>query len=524
MVTTTQASPSEERRAIADGRTPSRRRRKGDTKPSIAIESASCMPSTSSSRALGILAIAYRYYSAFIAAKVMVARRLARDAGAYEVRRPQLLPHAAAGCSSATTSRPSPAPGRWSARCWRRSSATRPASSGWSPACCLAGAVHDMTVAVGLDAPRRPVARRDRAHRDRPGRRHHRRHRHPLHRRHRARRPRHRRRQRARRERVGHLHHRHDHPARDLHGLLHVQVAEGPDQGGDDHRRHRACSSCVILGERVAASSFGSLVRAVARTSSRSLLAVYGFAASVLPVWMLLTPRDYLSTFMKIGTIALLVDRRHHRQPGAADAGLLAVHRRRRPDHSRAAVPVRVHHHRLRRDLRLPRADRVRHDAEDGRQGNRHPPDRLRRDAAAKGSSASWRSIAATALHPGDYFAINTPPAVYQTLEDTPAHRCRWSICPTCRRRSARTSSAGPAARVSLAIGMADIFSRLPGMRGLMAYWYHFAIMFEALFILTTIDAGTRVARFALAGVRRPRLEAVRAHRLDARLDRSRRR
>jgi carbon starvation protein len=51
---------------------------------------------------------------------------------------------------------------------------------------------------------------------------------------------------------------------------------------------------------------------------------------------------------------------------------------------------------------------------------------------------------------------------------------------------------------VSLAIGMADIFSRLPGMRGLMAYWYHFAIMFEALFILTTIDAGTRVARFAL--------------------------
>ena len=51
---------------------------------------------------------------------------------------------------------------------------------------------------------------------------------------------------------------------------------------------------------------------------------------------------------------------------------------------------------------------------------------------------------------------------------------------------------------VSLAIGMADIFSRLPGMRGLMDYWYHFAIMFEALFILTTIDAGTRVARFAL--------------------------
>jgi carbon starvation protein len=55
-----------------------------------------------------------------------------------------------------------------------------------------------------------------------------------------------------------------------------------------------------------------------------------------------------------------------------------------------------------------------------------------------------------------------------------------------------------PGGAVSLAVGMADIFSKLPGMRGLMAYWYHFAIMFEALFILTTIDAGTRVARFVL--------------------------
>ena len=63
---------------------------------------------------------------------------------------------------------------------------------------------------------------------------------------------------------------------------------------------------------------------------------------------------------------------------------------------------------------------------------------------------------------------------------------------------------------------MADIFSRLPGMRGLMAYWYHFAIMFEALFILTTIDAGTRVAPLPAAGIRRPRLEAVRAARLGA--------
>ena len=84
---------------------------------------------------------------------------------------------------------------------------------------------------------------------------------------------------------------------------------------------------------------------------------------------MLLTPRDYLSTFMKIGTILFLVIGVIVREPDAAGAGLLAVHRRRRPDHSRSALPVRVHHDRVRRDLRLPRADRDRHDAEDDRQG-----------------------------------------------------------------------------------------------------------------------------------------------------------
>ena len=106
--------------------------------------------------------------------------------------------------------------------------------------------------------------------------------------------------------------------------------------------------------------------------------------------------------------------------------------------------------------------------------------------------------IAATSLHPGDYYAINTPPAVYQTLRDAAG----MPLAMTNLRRSAGQVGENVIGRtgggVSLAIGMAEIFSRLPGMRGLMAYWYHFAIMFEALFILTTIDAGTRVARFAL--------------------------
>ena len=136
----------------------------------------------------------------------------------------------------------------------------------------------------------------------------------------------------------------------------------------------------VILGQ----AGRGVVDRRTGSTLSREQLivamAAYGFVASVLPVWMLLCPRDYLSSFMKIGTIALLVVGVIDRQPRAADAGVHPVHRRRRPDHPGPALPVRLHHHRLRRDLRLPRADRVGHDAEDDRPRVRHP----RRSATAR--------------------------------------------------------------------------------------------------------------------------------------------
>jgi carbon starvation protein len=98
--------------------------------------------------------------------------------------------------------------------------------------------------------------------------------------------------------------------------------------------------------------------------------------------------------------------------------------------------------------------------------------------------------IAASAMHPGDYFAINTSPAVFSTLGMTVTN------LPALEAAVQETVTGRTGGAVSLAIGMAQIFSGLPGMRHLLDYWYHFAIMFEALFILTTIDAGTRVARF----------------------------
>jgi len=106
--------------------------------------------------------------------------------------------------------------------------------------------------------------------------------------------------------------------------------------------------------------------------------------------------------------------------------------------------------------------------------------------------------VAAASLAPGDYYAINTPPAVYQTLTDDSGAPMRVVNLPELEKAVGENVTGRTGGAVSLAIGMADIFSRLPGMSGLMAYWYHYAIMFEALFILTTIDAGTRVARFAL--------------------------
>jgi carbon starvation protein len=98
--------------------------------------------------------------------------------------------------------------------------------------------------------------------------------------------------------------------------------------------------------------------------------------------------------------------------------------------------------------------------------------------------------IAASSLHPGDYYAINLPIEKFKALGYSTVNLDMLS------REVGEVVAGRPGGAVSLAVGFAQIFTALPGMKSLMSYWYHFAIMFEALFILTTIDAGTRIGRF----------------------------
>ena len=124
----------------------------------------------------------------------------------------------------------------------------------------------------------------------------------------------------------------------------------------------------VLVGPYVVANPTLSSIFTLSKTQISLIIPVYGFVASVLPVWMLLCPRDYLSTYLKLGTIAMLALGIVVRAAAAADGAGHPVHPRRRPDHPRQAVPVPVHHHRLRGHLRVPRHHRLRHHAQDDRQ------------------------------------------------------------------------------------------------------------------------------------------------------------
>ena len=221
------------------------------------------------------------------------------------------------------------------------------------------------------------------------------------------------------------------------------------------------------------------------------MMAVYGLVASVLPVWLVLEPRDYLSTYVKLGTIAVLV------------IGVFVVHP----------------------NIQFPNFTSFVHGGGPIIKGPLFPflfvtiacgaisgfhslvssgttPKMLDKESDARfiGYGAMvceslvgvLALIAACSLHPGDYFAINTTPQVFSHLGLSIVNLDTFSS-EVGEKLAGRTGGA-----VSLAVGMAQIFRGLPGMKQLMGYWYHYAIMFEALFILTTVDTGTRVARYVL--------------------------
>ena len=109
-----------------------------------------------------------------------------------------------------------------------------------------------------------------------------------------------------------------------------------------------------------------------------------------------------------------------------------------------------------------------------------------------EGFVAIMALVAACVLVPADYFAITTPAQAFASLKMTPVH------LPDLATAVGEQLQGRAGGAVSLAVGMAYIFSAVPFMKGLMGYWYHFAIMFEAVFILTAVDTGTRVGRYML--------------------------
>ncbi|MBT9283474.1 MAG: carbon starvation protein A [Hydrogenibacillus schlegelii] len=233
------------------------------------------------------------------------------------------------------------------------------------------------------------------------------------------------------------------------------------------------------------------------------LIAVYGFLASVLPVWLLLAPRDYLSSFLKIGTIVLLA------------IGIFIV------------MP----------EIRMPAVTRFVDGTGPVFSGPLFPflfitiacgavsgfhslvasgttPKLIEKESHARmigygamlmeSFVAIMAMIAAAHLEPGLYFAMNAPAAVIgTTAEQAAAKVSEWGfvISPELIEQMAKdvgeqTILSRTGGAPTLAVGMAEIFSQF--MAGAKAFWYHFAILFEAVFILTTVDAGTRIGRFIL--------------------------
>jgi carbon starvation protein len=235
-------------------------------------------------------------------------------------------------------------------------------------------------------------------------------------------------------------------------------------------------------------------------------LIVYGFVASVLPVWLLLAPRDYLSTFMKIGTIVLLA-------VGIAITLPAMQMPRTTPFAFNGEGPV----------FAGPLFPFVFIIIACGALSGFHSliasgttPKLIQKESQVRvigygamlteSFVAVMAMIAATILDPGVYFAMNANPSLLGDTVQSASQAVNgfgFQVSPDTLSQTANnvgeeTIVGRTGGAPTLAVGMSEIFSAFLGGQALQAFWYHFAIMFEALFILTTVDAGTRVGRFMI--------------------------
>jgi carbon starvation protein len=263
--------------------------------------------------------------------------------------------------------------------------------------------------------------------------------------------------------------------------------------------------AAVFGGQWIAGSAYLAPMFTMTAMSIAIAMIVYGFLASALPVWLLLAPRDYLSTFVKLGVIGMLA------------IGILVV----RPE------------------LQMPALTRFVDGTGPVFAGKIFPfcfitiacgavsgfhalissgttPKMMARESHAipigygtmifESFVAIMAMIAACAVDPGEYFAVNSPAGIVgKTAESAVATISGWGFNVTAAQMASLAHSVGEVTLFnrtggapSLALGMAHIFAKSGGGDRVLGFWYHFAIMFEALFILTIIDAGTRVGRFML--------------------------
>ncbi|MCB5936234.1 carbon starvation protein A [Caldibacillus thermoamylovorans] len=238
------------------------------------------------------------------------------------------------------------------------------------------------------------------------------------------------------------------------------------------------------------------------------LMIIYGFVAAVLPVWLLLAPRDYLSTFLKIGTIVGLAIGIFIAMPHLQMPAVTEFINGTGPVFSGNLFPflfitiacgaVSGFHALISSGTTPKMIERESHARPIGYGA-----------MLTESFVAVMAMIAACVLTPGIYFTINSPAAVIGTdvtAAATTISEWGYTITPDMLTEISNhieeesiLSRTGGAP--TFAIGMATIFSQVIGGKALMAFWYHFAILFEALFILTTIDAGTRVCRFMIQEV-----------------------